>query len=157
MTKQILTLIGVSVLVAIAVNLIHPEGLPWVEDWASRVEAQAVHEEVALVQLSDMLKFMRDGSRLFVDAQPAEKYARAHLPGALSLPFDTLDDQSAEVAEVLASDQPTVFYCSGPECDDSLLLAVHLRELGCKDVAVFIGGMELWQSELLITEGEAVQ
>ena len=61
MTKQILTLIGVSILLAIVINLIHPEGLPWVEDWAARVEAQAVREKVALVQLSDMLKFMRDG------------------------------------------------------------------------------------------------
>jgi 3-mercaptopyruvate sulfurtransferase SseA len=37
------------------------------------------------------------------------------------------------------------------------LLALHLRKLGRKDVSVFIGGMELWQSELLSTEGEAAQ
>jgi len=58
---------------------------------------------------------------------------------------------------VLASDKPPVLYCTGPECDDSLLLAIHLRKLGRKDVSVFIGGIKLWQSELLSTEGEAVQ
>jgi len=152
---QVLILIGVAIGAAVLINLVHPKRIPWVQDWGSRVEAQAVSEEIPLVQLADMLKFLRDGSRLFVDARSAEKYARGHLPAALSLPFETLDDQTEAVAAVLASERPPVFYCSGPECDDSLLLALHLRELGCEDGAVFIGGMELWQSELLITEGEA--
>jgi rhodanese-related sulfurtransferase len=157
MIKQILILTGVSILLAAAVNLIHPAGLPWVEDWGSRVEAQAVREEIALVQLADMLNFLRDSSRLFVDARSAAEYARGHLPGAVSLPFETLEEHPAAVAQILASGKPPVFYCSGPECDDSLLLAIELRKLGRNDGAVFIGGIELWQSELLNTEGEAVQ
>ncbi len=155
--RRVLWLILAAALLAVVVNLIHPKRIPWVENWGSRAEAQAVAEQMPLVQLSDMLNFLRDGSRLFVDARPAEEYARAHLPGAVSLPFQTLEKYPAVVVQVLASDKPPVLYCTGPECDDSLLLAVHLRKLGRKDVSVFIGGMNLWQSELLSTEGEAVQ
>jgi len=150
--RQVLWLILVSLVLAVAVNLLHPKRIPWVGDWANRVEAQAVAEGIPLVQLSDMIGFWHDGSRVFVDARPAEEYLRAHLPGAISLPFQTLDAQSASA--VLASPGPLVIYCSGPECDDSLLLAMDLRKLGRTDLSVFIGGMELWQSELLRTEGE---
>ena len=40
--KQILILIGIAVLIAGAVNLIHPARIPWVEDKTSRIEAQVV-------------------------------------------------------------------------------------------------------------------
>jgi rhodanese-related sulfurtransferase len=155
--RKILWMILTAVLLAAVVNLIHPKRIPWIENWGSRVEAQAVTEQMPLVQLADMLNFLRKGSHLFVDARPADEYVRSHLPGAISLPFQTLEKYPAVVAQVLASGKSPVLYCTGPECDDSLLLALHLRKLGRKDVSVFIGGMELWQSELLSTEGEAAQ
>lgn len=156
MTKKILVLIGAGILFSGALNLIRPGRLPWVGDWGHRVEAQAIREQVALVQLADMLGFLRDGSRLFVDARPAGEFARGHLPGALSLPFEDLNARDAAVTKVLESAKPAVFYCSGPECDDALLLAVALHERGLENGAVFVGGMELWQAELLATEGEEV-
>ena len=155
--RKTLWLILTAVVLSVVVNLIHPKRIPWVANWGSRVEAQAVIEQMPLVQLTDMLNFLRTGSRLFVDARSAEEYARAHLPSAVSLPFQTLEKYPAAVAQILASGKPPVFYCTGSECDDSLLLAMHLRKLGRKDVSVFIGGMKLWQSELLSTEGETVQ
>lgn len=155
--RKALWLILAAVILAVAVNLLHPKRIPWVEDWNYCVEAKAVAEKIQLVQLSDMLNFLRDRSRQFVDARPDKEYARAHLPGAISLPFETLDQHLSTVAQVLDSGKPPVLYCTGPECDDSLLLALRLREMGCKDAAVFIGGMELWQAELLSTEGEVVQ
>jgi rhodanese-related sulfurtransferase len=155
--RKTLWLILTAVLLALVVNLIHPKRIPWVENWGSRVEARAVAEQVPLVLLSDMLNFLRDGSHLFVDARPAGEYAPAHLPGAVSLPFRTLEKYPVVTAQVMASGKPPVLYCTGPECEDCLLLALHLRKLGRKDVSVFIGGMKLWQSELLSTEGEAVQ
>jgi rhodanese-related sulfurtransferase len=155
--RSALWLILAAMILAAAVNLLHPKRIPWVADWANRVEAQAVAEQVPLVQLPDMLNFLRDGLRLFVDARPTEEYAKGHLPGAISLPFEKLDQHASIVAQVLTSAKPPVLYCTGPECDDSLLLALELRKLGRDDIAVFIGGMELWQAELLSTEGEAVQ
>jgi rhodanese-related sulfurtransferase len=155
--RKALWLILAAVILAVVVNLVHPKRIPWIGDWANRIEAQAVTEKVALVQLSDMLKYLRDDSRMFVDARLSEEYAKAHFPGAVSLPFQTLETQSAIVTQVLTSDKPPVVYCTGPECDDSLLLALELRKLGREDVAVFVGGMELWQSELLSTEGASAQ
>ena len=142
--KQVLILIGVSLLIAGGINLIHPNRIPWVEDWASHVEAQAVSEKVALVQLSEVLDFLREDSRLLVDARSAAEYANGHIPGAVQA--------SAERMELLNDPRPLVLYCTGLECEDSLLLALELRELGREDVALFIGGMDLWRSEMLSVE-----
>jgi len=144
--KQVLILIGIAVLVAGAVNIIHPERIPWVEDWGNRVEARAIQEGVALVQLSEMLEFLREDSRLFVDVRSAKEYERGHLPGSVSA--------TAGLTAVLGDTRPLVLYCSGPECEDNLLLALELRKLGRTDVALFIGGMDLWRSEFLALEGD---
>jgi rhodanese-related sulfurtransferase len=156
-SQKALWLVLAALALAVVVNLLHPKRIPWVGDWANRVEAQAVAENMPLVQLADLLKMLRDGSHLLVDARPADEYVPAHLPGAISLPFQTLETVPAVVAQVLSSQKPPVVYCTGPECDDSLLLALELRKLGRSDIAVFIGGMELWQEELLDTEGEAAR
>ena len=148
--KQVFILIGVAVLFAGLTNVIHPQRIPWVEDWGNRVEAQAVSEKVALVQLSEMLDFLREDSRLLVDARPAEEYARGHIPGAISLPLESMDPQV--ITQVLTSEKTPILYCSGVECEDSLLLALELRNLGRADVAVFIGGIEVWRSEMLAVE-----
>ncbi len=150
--KQVFILIGVAVLLAGLVNLVHPARIPWVEDWANRVEAQAVSEKIALVQLSEMLDFLREDSRLLVDARSAAEYARGHIPGAISLPFESMERVPQVITQVLASEKPPIFYCSGVECEDSLLVALELRKLGRMDVAVFMGGIEVWRSELLSVE-----
>ena len=155
--KQVLILIGVALLLAAGVNLVHPKRIPWVEDWGHRVEAQAVQDGIALVQLSDVLNSLRDGTHVLVDARPANEYARGHIPGALSVPFEAVDSGTSISPAVLESALPLILYCSGPECDDSLLLALHLRDLDQTDVAVFIGGIEIWQKELLAVEEGAEQ
>ncbi len=151
--RQALKLLLAALVLGGAVNLVHPKRIPWVEDWANRVEARAVAGQVDLVQLSDMIRFLRDDSRLFVDARPAADYARGHLPGAVSIPYEDAVKQPALLQPLHQSVRPPVVYCSGPECEDSLLLALLLREEGGPDAAVFVGGMELWKSEMLAIEG----
>ncbi|MBI9021127.1 MAG: hypothetical protein JEZ10_07730 [Verrucomicrobia bacterium] len=150
-------LIVAAILWAGGVNMVHPKRISWVEDWGNRVEAQAVRENIALVQLSEVIRVLREDSRLLVDARPVADYARSHLPGAVSLPFEAMAMHPEVIVQVLSSPGAPVLYCSGPECDDSLLLALELRKLGRADVAVFIGGMELWRSELLAVEEGAAQ
>lgn len=148
-------LILAAVLLAGIVNLVHPKRISWVEDWVEQVEAQAVEEGIPLVQLSGVIDILRNRSRVLIDARPAVDYARGHIPSAVSVPFESVAENGTIPVELLRSGPGLVFYCSGPECDDSLLLAIVAREIGRDDVAVFVGGMELWTSELLAVEEEA--
>jgi rhodanese-related sulfurtransferase len=150
--KKILWLILAAVLFAVGANLIHPKRIAWVGDWGEQVEADAIREGVELVLLSDMINILRDHTRVLVDVRSADAYARGHIPGAISVPFESMAADGTIPVELLRAGPGLVFYCSGPTCDDNLLMAIAVREIGRDDVAVFIGGMELWESELLAVE-----
>lgn len=152
--RRFFWLILAAVLLAGIVNLVHPKRIPWVENWGGQVEAQAVEEGISLVQLAGVIDILRTGSRVLIDARPAMEYARGHIPSAVSVPFESVAVNGTVPVELLRAGPGLVFYCSGPECDDSLLLAIVAREIGRNDVAVFVGGMELWTSELLAVEEE---
>ncbi|MBL7016946.1 MAG: hypothetical protein ISR84_05255 [Kiritimatiellales bacterium] len=150
--KKTVWLILAAVILAVGVNMLHPGRIPWVEDWGSRVEAQAVEEGIELVQLSGVIDLLRNGSRILIDVRSFDEYIRGHIPGAASVPFELIAANGTIPIELLRAGPGLVFYCSGPECDDSLLLAIAAREIGRDDVAVFIGGMALWESEWLAVE-----
>ena len=146
--KKTLWLIFAAVILAAGINVLHPERIPWVEEWGTHVEAQAVDAGVDLVQFPEVIDMLRNQSALLVDARSLEAYARGHIPGAVSLPYSSVTEGLVLPASVL----PLVIYCDGSDCEDSLLLALELRKAGRTDVAVFIGGMALWESELLAVE-----
>ncbi len=52
------------------------------------------------------------GEVVVVDVRPAVEYRAGHIPGALSIPVDELDQRLAE----LPSDVEIVAYCRGPYC-----------------------------------------
>ena len=76
-----------------------------------------------------------------IEALGAGFYADAHLPGAINIPPDQVD----QLACLLPSDHtaPIVVYCSGT-CTQSDMTALRLRELGYRNVAVYRGGKEDW-------------
>jgi rhodanese-related sulfurtransferase len=59
-----------------------------------------------------ILKKARAGEVLVLDVRPADEFAAAHLPHALSLPVAELKKQLAR----LPKDVPVVAYCRGPFC-----------------------------------------
>jgi len=81
----------------------------------------------------------------FIDARPSEEYTLGHIPGALSLPFQTLDDHFETVGTLLDSKEPFIIYCSHRDCDDALLLAVELKNMGSTHLMLYIDGFELWK------------
>lgn len=82
---------------------------------------------------------------MFVDARPADEYGKGHIPESISLPFDTLDEQFEVFDQVLSSAGPVVVYCRNRECDDALLLALELRNMGKSNLLYYVDGFELWE------------
>jgi rhodanese-related sulfurtransferase len=61
----------------------------------------------------ELLARLKAGEPLvIVDVRPAEEYRAAHLPGALSIPLDELEQRLLE----LPRDSQIVAYCRGPYC-----------------------------------------
>jgi rhodanese-related sulfurtransferase len=88
-----------------------------------------------------------------VDALEEEYYRHSHIPGAVNIPPERvqelapklLPDKSAEV----------VTYCMSPLCPLSRATADALRQLGYTNVREFPGGKQEWLSAGLPVEGES--
>jgi len=86
---------------------------------------------------------------LLVDCRAAGNYAKAHLPGAISLPLGEITPQLVRDLP----DVPLVTYCWGPSCNASTKGAFALTALG-RPAKEMIGGLEYWIREGHPTEGK---
>ncbi|MEF8787601.1 MAG: rhodanese-like domain-containing protein, partial [Planctomycetota bacterium] len=59
-----------------------------------------------------LLQRARDGEVTVIDVRPQEEYTAGHIPGAISIPLEKLEDRLAE----LPRDRRIVAYCRGPHC-----------------------------------------
>lgn len=86
-----------------------------------------------------------------IDARSAEAYELCHVPGSISLPHRTIDE---ETTAALDRDRTQVIYCWGPGCNAAQKAAARLVALGfC--VKEMIGGIEYWRHEGHAVEGTA--
>ncbi len=83
------------------------------------------------------------GRFVLVDARNPEAYAEAHVPGAVSIPHATIDEQRAAD---LDPDTLYVTYCWSPSCNASTRAAVALATLGFS-VKEMLGGIDAWRAE----------
>jgi rhodanese-related sulfurtransferase len=87
---------------------------------------------------------VESGGVLVFDARPASDYHAGHVPTALSLPISDFEHAFIEHMPMLQMGMPLMVYCTGPECDEALQLAIRLREAGFEDPLVYLGGWEEW-------------
>lgn len=73
------------------------------------------------VSLSELKDRMEKGEVLLLDVRPKEEYEEAHIPGAISIPIEELEEKLSS----LPTDYDVVAYCRGPYC----LMAVKAVEL----------------------------
>ena len=81
---------------------------------------------------------------LVVDSRPYQKkYAKGHIPGALSLPTS----QFAKMKGLLPADKNAalIFYCGGLHCALSHKAAFLAQDLGYKNVKVYAAGYPDWK------------
>lgn len=87
-------------------------------------------------------KLERGAPLVIVEALPPAYYEDAHLPRALNLPHDRVD----ELAPALLPDKQAeiVAYCSNGQCPNSHAAAGRLAKLGYTNVRVYAEGKQDW-------------
>ncbi len=80
----------------------------------------------------------------FVDARSPELYGEGHIPGAMNLPCEHLDEDSDALVQLLDKEKLIVIYCDNHECQLSLDLAEILLEMEFRRIAVFEEGWDSW-------------
>ena len=102
----------------------------------SRVTLSTIdHEELSR-------KLESDEPLVVVDALPPMSYAHSHLPGAINLPPERVDETAAKRIPKSAE---VVVYCANPECESSIETARRLVALGFANVRHYPGGKDEWR------------
>ena len=88
---------------------------------------------------------------VLVDVLSSEDYNREHIPGAINIPLDGLQEYAREN---LSKNQRIIVY--GPDHDSELSAraAVVLEEMGYRKVSDFDGGIHAWKRAGYLTSAE---
>ncbi|MCK4857956.1 MAG: rhodanese-like domain-containing protein [candidate division Zixibacteria bacterium] len=157
-----LTTIIIATIVGTIANLASPNRIEWFGFWPNVLDSDSVwlspsYEEgdPPAIHLGAAFDRYLSRSYLFVDSREPEEYETWHIVGAISLPFDDIDEYWPQVEPLMPVDTPIVIYCSGSECESSLYLARYMVEdLGYQNVEIFFGGWRAWYNERLPIEGK---
>jgi rhodanese-related sulfurtransferase/DNA-binding transcriptional ArsR family regulator len=105
------------------------------EHFADRNSAEAV-------EMSELLKRARSKRVVILDTRPAREYVAGHIPGAISVPVDELQQRLKE----LTRDKEYVAYCRGPYCVYADRAVEMLRANG-RRARRLAGGFPEWRSD----------
>lgn len=107
------------------------------------------------IKRDELNRLMSSGEDFaLIEALPKSEYDHGHIPGALSMPLETL---AAEAPKQLADkSRKIVTYCASADCAASTKAAEILEGLGYTNVSDYVGGKQDWKSAGLRLEGSEV-
>jgi rhodanese-related sulfurtransferase len=95
----------------------------------------------------------RGDELVVVDALAPMSYAHSHLPGAINLIPERVDDEAAR--RIPDHDAEVVVYCANESCESSVEVAERLLALGYTRVRHYAGGKAEWTEAGLPLDGRA--
>ena len=110
-----------------------------------------------LVQISrdDLWRKIESGDDfVLVDALPPMSYATSHLPRAINMPPERVDERARR--RIPDRDTEVVVYCASSACDTSVVVGNRLMELGYRNVSHYVEGKSDWADAGLPLEGGRV-
>ncbi len=109
-----------------------------------------VKDDLEPIPRSELLERARDGLVTVLDVRPPEEYAAGHVPGAVNIPLQELEQRLGE----LGKGQEVVAYCRGPHCVLAFDAVARLREKGMKARRLEDGYPEWKIAGLPVEEGQ---
>jgi len=135
----------VAVAAALIFNLVSGNPISIVKKYK---KAEPVNKDYNIEKIDiDILQYyLNREDTILLDARPRSDFDKGHIPGATSFSIQEFDSLFRERGALLKLGNTILVYCSGPDCGDAEALAVELMDRGIRDIFVFPGGMEEWES-----------
>jgi len=143
--RQAIFIILLSMALGIAVNLIRPDSIPFVETWSMADKLAAEGGDTLAITLEDATALFADNAAIFLDARSQAEYDRGHIQDAVNLPWHEVDNYFETVIMTLNPEAMYITYCDGEACLLSHDLAMLLKDLGFTRVKVLVNGWTLWK------------
>ncbi|MCA1785667.1 MAG: rhodanese-like domain-containing protein [Desulfobacteraceae bacterium] len=149
--RQTLFIILISIVLGAAVNLIRPDGIPFVESWSMAEKLATEDGGTMAIPLEEAATLFADNAAVFLDARTPAEYDQGHIQGAVNLPWHDVDNYFETVIMTLDPEAMYITYCDGEACPLSHDLAALLKDLGFTRVKVLVNGWTLWKEHQLPT------
>jgi len=149
MVWQSVLIIVVSIASALLLNILRQDGLTLPGDWSDEARLTLDSGENLMISLDDARRLYENRQAVFLDARPRAEYDEGHIKNALSLPWDSFDDQFESVMMDIDEQTTLITYCDGQTCSLSHELAMALVDMGFSRVRVLVNGWTLWQESRL--------
>jgi len=91
-----------------------------------------VKDELEPIPRTELLARVKDGLVTVLDVRPEEEYAAGHVPGAVNIPLQELEQRLEELENQNVENHEIVAYCRGPHCVLAFDAVARLREKGMK-------------------------
>ncbi|MCP3686926.1 MAG: metalloregulator ArsR/SmtB family transcription factor [Gammaproteobacteria bacterium] len=101
-----------------------------------------VKDDLEPVPIVQLLERVRNGRGTVLDVRPPEEYAAGHLPGAINIHIDLLEQK----LDKFNPEQEIVAYCRGPYCVLAFDAVIRLRDKGL-NARRLEGGLPEWKLE----------
>ncbi|MGH3082354.1 MAG: rhodanese-like domain-containing protein [Gaiellaceae bacterium] len=112
--------------------------------------------ELPAISRDELRRKIDHGEQLvLVDALAPMSFAHSHLPGAINLPPEWVDDRGP--ARIPDRNAEIVVYCASETCDSSVQVGERLFELGYPNVLHYVEGKKGWVEAGLPVEGGGVR
>jgi len=132
---EVLKILGIALLSAIVFNSFSSNSVEYIY---SPVQVK----DKRTVTLIEAKKLFDAKEVIFLDARPAPVYKRGHIPGAISVPYNSMEKQ--KLMADIPKEKDLVVYCYSSRCNQASLLDVRIRKLGYKNIVIFEGGVVEW-------------
>lgn len=116
-------------------------GLVQVDTTWGKIQPLTVAKDVRTVDEIEMHEFQEKGLPI-IDARTTEFFDVSTIPGAKNIPHNEIAGRMGE----LDHNQPTIFFCNGPQCPQSSSAIRNLLEAGYppEKILYYHGGMHNW-------------
>ena len=104
----------------------------------------------ATISRTELRAGVQAGTLVLVDALPESYYAQQHLPGALNLVAEDIEDRAAALLPDKGA--AIVTYCSNIACPNSGQVAAQLQRLGYTNIRKYAEDIQRWVEAGLPTE-----
>jgi rhodanese-related sulfurtransferase len=108
---------------------------------ASPVQTTGQAREVVRIDIGQFEQLLHQGNVVLVDVRSYGSYLHAHLPNAVSIPLEKLEES---LERLRRADARIVLYCGGEAGVKSGRAAALLREYGFRHVYCLDGGFDQW-------------
>ncbi len=160
--RQAVLLIILAFVLAVISNAVLPNRIPYIGGWPSLVGSDSVivppsaeEGDPPFISLDEAAALSQSSNVIFVDSRDPEDHIYGRIAGSINLPFEMIDDYWDGVTLNMPKNKEYVVYCSGDECETSLLLGRELVYQGYEKVHVFFGGWREWErAGLPVERGE---